>query len=267
MNHDQDRVVRVMTDTGPRWGTTAAGELFVLRGDPFGTWRRGDPLGRIEAAALLAPTVPTKIICVGLNYAAHAQESETEIPSEPLLFFKPPSAVIGPRAAIVLPPQSERVDYEAELAVVIGQRCRAVRPESAWDYVLGVTCGNDVTARDLQRRDDQWTRAKGFDTFCPLGPWLVTGVQERDVADLELSCRVNGEMRQSARSSDMIFSAAELIAYTSSIMTLEPGDVVMTGTPAGVGPLVPGDTVEVEVEGVGVLPNPVQSAYGDTPTI
>jgi 2-keto-4-pentenoate hydratase/2-oxohepta-3-ene-1,7-dioic acid hydratase in catechol pathway len=170
--------------------------------------------------------------------------------------------VIGPGAPITLPPQSERVDYEAELAVVVGRRCRGVTVREAWDCVLGVTCGNDVTARDLQQRDDQWTRAKGFDTFCPLGPWLVTGLGEGDVADLEVVCRVNGEDRQRGRTSEMAFSPAQLIAYVASIMTLEPGDVLMTGTPAGVGPLRAGDVVEVAVQGVGVLRNPVTPGMG-----
>lgn len=178
------------------------------------------------------------------------------LPTEPLLFLKPPSSVIGLGVSIFLPPQSERVDYEAELAVVIGRRCRDVAPEDAWDYVLGVTCGNDVTARDLQLRDNQWTRAKGFDTFCPLGPWLVTGLGEADVADLEDTCRVNGQVRQRGRTGEMVFSPARLVAYIASIMTLEPGDVIMTGAPAGIGPLEAGDVVEVEVEGIGVLRNP-----------
>jgi 2-keto-4-pentenoate hydratase/2-oxohepta-3-ene-1,7-dioic acid hydratase in catechol pathway len=151
------------------------------------------------------------------------------------------------------------VDYEAELAVVIGRSCRKVRSEEAWDYVLGVTCGNDVTARDLQQLDDQWTRAKGFDTFCPLGPWVVTGLREGDVADLEVVCRANGEQRQAGWTSEMTFSPTELIAFASSIMTLEPGDVIMTGTPEGVGPLAAGDVLEVEVGGVGVLRNPVRA--------
>jgi 2-keto-4-pentenoate hydratase/2-oxohepta-3-ene-1,7-dioic acid hydratase in catechol pathway len=149
------------------------------------------------------------------------------------------------------------VDYEAEMAVVIGRRCRDVAPEEAWKYVWGVTCANDVTARDLQRRDGQWTRAKGFDTFCPVGPWVVIGLSEADVADLEVICRVNGEVRQRGRTSEMAFSPADLIAYSSAVMTLEPGDLLLTGTPAGVGPLHPGDVVEVEVEGIGVLRNPV----------
>jgi 2-keto-4-pentenoate hydratase/2-oxohepta-3-ene-1,7-dioic acid hydratase in catechol pathway len=224
---------------------------------PFTDWEFGAEIGHLDGLRLLAPTVPSKIVCVGLNYAAHADESRMDVPSEPLLFFKPPSSVIGPDTPIILPPQSERVDYEAELAVIIGRRCRNVTPEEAWDCVLGVTCGNDVTARDLQMRDNQWTRAKGFDTFCPLGPWVVTGLSESDVGDLEVVCRVNGEVRQRGRTSDMVFSPAQLIAYTTSIMTLEPGDVIMTGTPAGIGPLEPGDAVEVEVEGVGVLRNPV----------
>jgi 2-keto-4-pentenoate hydratase/2-oxohepta-3-ene-1,7-dioic acid hydratase in catechol pathway len=195
---------------------------------------------------------------VGLNYPAHADESMLAMPAEPLLFLKPPSAVIGPDATVVLPPQSKRVDYEAELVVVIGRRCRNVRPEEAWDCVLGVTCGNDVTARDLQRLDDQLTRAKGFDTFCPLGPWLVTGMSEDDVGDLDVTCRVNAELRQTGRTSEMAFSSTELIAYVSSIMTLEPGDVIMTGTPEGVGPLVAGDVVEVEIGSVGALRNQVE---------
>jgi len=174
-----------------------------------------------------------------------------------MLFLKPPSSVIGPGTHIVLPPQSEQVEHEAELAIVIGRRCRGVTPQEAWDCVLGVTCGNDVTARDLQRRDGQWTRAKGFDTFCPLGPWIVTGLSETDVADLEVTCRVNGELRQRGRTGEMVFSPSQLIAYAAHIMTLEPGDVIMTGTPAGVGPLLAGDVVEIEIESIGLLRNPV----------
>jgi 2-keto-4-pentenoate hydratase/2-oxohepta-3-ene-1,7-dioic acid hydratase in catechol pathway len=234
--------------------------VFQIHGDPLGEWERGPEVGALDERILLAPAHPTKVVCVGLNYAAHADESSMALPAEPLLFLKPPSSVIGPGASILLPPQSERVDYEAELAVVIGRRCQDVSPEEAWDYVLGVTCGNDVTARDLQKRDNQWTRAKGFDTFCPLGPWLVTGLSERDVTDLEVVCRVNGAVRQRGRTADMVFSPPKLIAYIASIMTLEPGDVVMTGTPAGIGPLAAGDVVEVEVEGIGVLRNPVAVA-------
>jgi 2-keto-4-pentenoate hydratase/2-oxohepta-3-ene-1,7-dioic acid hydratase in catechol pathway len=250
----------VATDgDGPRWGIIENERVYGLSGTPLSDWEREAEIGRLDGLKLLAPTVPTKIVCVGLNYAAHAGESSMEMPPEPLLFLKPPSSVIGLGAPIVLPPQSERVDYEAELALVIERRCRDVTVQEAWDYVLGVTCGNDVTARDLQQRDDQWTRAKGFDTFCPLGPWLVTGLSEGDVADLEVVCRVNGEDRQRGHTSDMAFSPARLIAYVASIMTLEPGDVLMTGTPAGIGPLRPGDVVEVEVQDVGVLRNPVEA--------
>jgi 2-keto-4-pentenoate hydratase/2-oxohepta-3-ene-1,7-dioic acid hydratase in catechol pathway len=240
-------------------------QVYGLVGDLFGHWRPGEEMGPLDELSLLAPIVPTKIVCVGLNYPAHADESSMVLPSEPLLFFKPPSAVIGPEATILLPPQSERVDYEAELAVVIGRRCRNVGPGEAWDYVLGATCGNDVTARDLQQLDDQWTRAKGFDTFCPLGPWMVTGLRDADVADLEVACRVNGALRQTGRTSEMTFSPSELIAYASSIMALEPGDVIMTGTPEGVGPLAAGDVVEVEVGGIGVLRNPVRNAKPGEP--
>ncbi len=252
------RIVRYDATDGPRWGVVAEGEVVrELRGNPYGRWEPGPTIGPLAEARLLAPVTPSKILCVGRNYPAHAAEHDAEVPPEPLLFLKPPSAVIGPEAPILLPPQSRRVDHEAEMAVVIGRRCRDVAPEEAWEYVWGVTCANDVTARDLQRRDGQWTRAKGFDTFCPVGPWVVTGLSEADVADLAVICRVNGEVRQEGRTSEMTFSPADLIAYGSAVMTLEPGDLILTGTPAGVGPLHPGDIVEVEVEGIGVLRNPV----------
>jgi 2-keto-4-pentenoate hydratase/2-oxohepta-3-ene-1,7-dioic acid hydratase in catechol pathway len=253
----RQHIVRIMTDDGPQLGVVVDGNVHALRGDLFGSWEATETLGHLESVPLLAPMVPSKIIGVGLNYRAHAAESSAEVPSEPLLFFKPPSAVIGPDAKIVLPPQSDRVDYEAELAVVIGRSCRNVRADEAWSYVLGVTCGNDVTARDLQQRDDQWTRAKGFDTFCPLGPWVVTGLSEDGIGNLEVVSRVNGEVRQTGRTSQMVFSVPELIAYASSVMTLEPGDVILSGTPEGVGPLNPGDVVEVEVESIGILRNDV----------
>ncbi len=261
MKQRRVRVVRVMTDGGSLWGALEDGLVYSLPASPFEVWgpSLGERplLGRQGELTLLAPVTPTKIVCVGRNYPAHAAEHGAVVPEEPLLFFKPPSAIIGPDAAIHLPSQSERVDHEAELVVVIGRRCRNVGTEEAWDHVLGVTCGNDVTARDLQRLDDQWTRAKGFDTFCPLGPWLVTGLSEDDVAEMAVVCRVNGEVRQEAQASEMAFSPAELIAYTSSIMTLEPGDVIMTGTPEGVAPVTVGDEVEVQIDGVGLLRNVV----------
>jgi 2-keto-4-pentenoate hydratase/2-oxohepta-3-ene-1,7-dioic acid hydratase in catechol pathway len=260
MDKNRVRFVRMDAADGPRWGAIEDQQVCEIYGDPFGEWDCGVEVGAMDEKKLLAPAHPTKVVCVGLNYTAHADESSMALPAEPLLFLKPPSSVIGPGVPILLPPQSERVDYEAELAVVIGRRCRDVPPQEAWDCVLGVTCGNDVTARDLQQRDHQWTRAKGFDTFCPLGPWLVTGLSESDVADLEVICRVNGEVRQRGRTRDMVFSPSQLIAYIASIMTLEPSDVIMTGTPAGIGPLEAGDAVEVEVEGIGVLRNPVAVA-------
>ncbi len=241
----------------PMWGVVEEDIVYALEGSPYGTWKQGVALGNVWELELLPPAMPTKIVCVGRNYVAHAAEHGNPVPEEPLLFFKPPSSLIGHRACIVLPSLSERVEHEAELALVIGRRCRNVTPLEAWAYVLGVTCGNDVTARDLQRKDGQWTRGKGFDTFCPLGPWLMTGVSERDVASLSVIGRVNGEVRQQGNTSDMVFSPADIIAYAAAVMTLMPGDVVMTGTPAGVGPLVKEDVVEVEIEGIGTLQNSV----------
>lgn len=219
----------------------------------FGSRSPGPCVAMLAEVKLLAPCQPTKILAVGRNYAAHAAELGSELPTEPLIFMKPASTVIGPGAPIIYPAHlSERVDYEAEVAVVIGRAARYVRPEQAADYVLGLTCGNDVTARDLQRRDPQWARAKGFDTFCPLGPWIVPGL---DISDLGIRSMVNGVVRQDARTSQMIFGLPELIAYITAVMTLEPGDVILSGTPAGVGPLKPGDRVEVEVERIGILEN------------
>ncbi len=212
------------------------------------------PLGEVR---LLAPVIPSKVVCVGRNYAEHAEELGSEIPEEPLLFMKPSTAVIGPGDPIPLPPESERVDHEAELGVVIGRLCRRVTEQEAPSYILGYTCGNDVTARDLQKKDGQWTRAKGFDGFCPLGPWMQT---ELDAGGLEVVARVNGEERQRGRTSDMIFPPAMLVSYISRVMTLLPGDVILTGTPSGVGPLAPGDRVEVEVDAIGVLANEVLGA-------
>jgi 2-keto-4-pentenoate hydratase/2-oxohepta-3-ene-1,7-dioic acid hydratase in catechol pathway len=198
---------------------------------------------------------PSKIVCVGRNYVEHARELGNEVPERPLLFFKPPSAVIGDGEAIVLPPESQRVEHEGEIGVVIASRARHVGEESAMRYVAGFVPLNDVTARDLQKTDGQWARAKGFDTFCPLG--VMVPVERVDPEKLEVICRVNGETRQRGRASQMAFPIPVLIAYVSGIMTLEPGDVIATGTPAGVGPLRPGDIVEVEIPGVGVLRNPV----------
>lgn len=203
---------------------------------------------------LLAPCRPTKIVCVGRNYADHASELGNELPKEPLLFFKPPSAVIDPGEAIVYPRQSTRVDFEGELGVVIGRRCRNVSREAALDYVLGYTIVNDVTARDLQKSDGQWARAKGFDTFAPIGPWIVS---ELDWRNVRLTTRLNEVVKQDASTASMIFGVPVLIEYISAAFTLEPGDVIATGTPSGVGPMQIGDTVTVEIDGIGTLTNRV----------
>ncbi len=205
-------------------------------------------------AVLLTPCVPSKIVCVGRNYAEHAKELGNEAPSEPIIFLKPPSALLAPFGTIVRPAISQRVDHEAELAIVIGKRARDVRAAQWRDYVLGFTCANDVTARDIQKKDVQFTRGKGFDTFAPLGPCIET---ELDPAALQVAARVNGDTRQNGNTRDMIFPCGFLVEFITSVMTLEPGDVILTGTPSGVGPLQAGDTVEVEIEGIGVLRNPV----------
>jgi len=253
------RFIRYQTDSTPAgfgWILDTPEGAFVgpIDGSPLGEFRRLDADVPLENVRLLAPVRPGKIICIGRNYVAHAKEHEVEVPEVPLLFLKPPSAVIGPGENIVLPPQSQRIEHEAEMVVVIGKKGRWIPIDEALDYVLGYTIGNDVTARDLQRRDGQWTRGKGFDTFCPIGPWILT---DFDPADAMLTCYVNGEMRQMASTRDMVFSVRQLIAFASSVMTLEPGDLLLTGSPAGVGPLLPGDTVEVNIEGLGSLRNPV----------
>jgi 2-keto-4-pentenoate hydratase/2-oxohepta-3-ene-1,7-dioic acid hydratase in catechol pathway len=199
---------------------------------------------------------PSKIVCVGRNYVEHARELGNEVPEYPLIFFKPSSALVAEGEAIVLPAASQRVEHEGEIAVVIGRRARKVPAERAWDHVAGIAALNDVTARDLQKTDGQWTRAKGFDTFCPMSDWTPLSAVDRDA--LEVVCRVNGEVRQSGRVGQMAFPIPVLIEYISGIMTLEPGDVIATGTPAGVGPLVDGDVVEVEIPGVARISNPVR---------
>jgi 2-keto-4-pentenoate hydratase/2-oxohepta-3-ene-1,7-dioic acid hydratase in catechol pathway len=238
------------------WILSQKEELLIgqLEGSPFGEFRRSEAIHPISSVHLLPPVLPSKIICVGRNYVAHAKEHNAEVPEVPLLFLKPPSSIIGPEDKIILPPQSQQVEHEAELVVVIGKRGRWIAPDDAMKHVLGYTIGNDVTARDLQRRDGQWTRSKGFDTFCPIGPWIET---DFDPADGVIACYVNGEMRQMSSTRDMVFSVRQLIAFASSIMTLEPGDILMTGTPSGVAPLIAGDLVEVSIEGLGTLRNPV----------
>lgn len=249
------RFIRYQTAQEPmRIGWVHEDQVGPVEGDIFTEYRRLEANIPLNEVRLRAPILPGKIICVGRNYVAHAREHQAEVPEVPLLFLKPPSAVIGLGETILLPPQSEQVEHEAELAVVIGKSGRWISPQESMQYIFGYSVANDVTARDLQRRDGQWTRSKGFDTFCPLGPWIET---EFDPADALITCRVNGEMRQMASTRDMVFSVRQLVAFASSIMTLQPGDIILTGTPAGVSPLSEGDIVTVNIEGLGTLENPV----------
>ncbi|MHB8760944.1 MAG: fumarylacetoacetate hydrolase family protein [Coriobacteriia bacterium] len=247
------RVVRIFHDEDVRYGLADDSMVTLISDEPFAAW---EPEGVVPLphAQLLAPSVPTKVVCAGINYRGHAKEMGHQLPTEPVIFLKPPTAVIGHGAEIRIPRGLETVDHEAELAVVLGRRTHNVSPEEAPAHILGYTCANDVTSRVLQKRDGQWARAKGFDTFCPLGPWVETDV---DPLDLAIECIVNGETRQSARTSEMIFSVYEIVSFISRVMTLLPGDAVLTGTPLGVGPMVSGDVVEVRIEGVGSLVNRV----------
>lgn len=239
------------------WGLLEDGVVRRLKDDPF---EKITPVAKripFQSVKLLAPTRPSKIVMVGINYKDHAAEMGRAIPKEPLVFLKAPSSIINPGAVIRYPKIASRVDHEAELAVVIKRPTRHVSAKEVRRHILGYTCLNDVTERNFQKTDGQWARAKSFDTFCPLGPWIET---ELDPADLHISCRVNGVVKQSSRTSDLIFSVPKLISYISQVMTLWPGDVVSTGTPAGIGPLLPGDHVTVEIQGIGILENQVASA-------
>jgi 2-keto-4-pentenoate hydratase/2-oxohepta-3-ene-1,7-dioic acid hydratase in catechol pathway len=241
---------------GDRIGTGVldGGTVQPLRGTFF---EQPIPTGEeipADDVRLLAPVLPSKVVAVGKNYAEHAKEMGGEVPDEPLTFLKPSTSVIGPGDPITYLPISQRLDFEGELAVVVGRPAHRLNPEDAARTILGYTCANDATLRDLQAKDGQWTRAKGFDTSCPLGPWIETDL---DPVDLELTTRLNGEVRQHAKTSDLTYGPAGLIAFISQFMTLLPGDVVLTGTPAGVGPMQPGDRVEVEIEGIGTLSNQV----------
>ncbi|MFC4145567.1 fumarylacetoacetate hydrolase family protein [Micromonospora mangrovi] len=242
-------------EAGPQGLTIAE-----IEGHPFGQIQFSGARWALSDVRLLSPILPSKVVCVGRNYAEHAAEHGSEVPKEPLLFLKPSTSVIGPRDAIRLPIFSKQVEHEAELAVVIGAPgARRADRAAAERAIFGYTCANDVTARDLQHSDGQWTRAKGFDSFCPIGPWITTGL---DISDLEIRCEVGRnpeemEVRQLGRTSDMVFDVAGLVSYISHVMTLLPGDVVLTGTPAGVSPLTEGDTVTVRIQGIGELTNPV----------
>jgi len=256
------RVARFTTDEDPQFGVVGGREgdeiVAAVAGDPLysGIELTGEqfPLADVR---LLAPVIPrSKVACVGRNYAEHASELGSDVPDEPLIFLKPNTSVVGPFDPVVYPAQSSDVHYEGELAVVIGRICRDVPVSRVADVIYGYTVGNDVTARDLQARDGQWARAKGFDSFCPLGPWIET---QLDPSDLEVRTDLNGDAKQRARTSMMIFDVPTVVAYITSFMTMLPGDVILTGTPAGVGPMRPGDDVSVTIEGIGTLTNRVVS--------
>lgn len=228
---------------------------LIIEGDPFSGFKRTAQTVPLNSIRLLAPCEPSKIVAVGVNYSDHAAEFKKELPKEPLLFLKPSTATLDPGEPIRLPPRSRRVDYEGELAVVIRKRAARIGAEESPEFILGYTCLNDVTARDLQKEDGQWTRAKGFDTFAPLGPWIVTDISPDN---LKIESYLNGERRQSASTAQLIFKVPALVSFISQVMTLLPGDVIATGTPAGVGPLKSGDTIDVVIDGIGRLTNPVQ---------
>ena len=253
------RIIRYETRDGaskPKYGWLLNDKVGEIGGNVFGRYRRKEAELPLADVRLLAPSEPSKIVCVGRNYVEHAKELGNEVSKVPLIFLKPPSSIIPNGGTILLPPQSVQVEHEAELVVVMGKRGRNITAEQAKRHIFGYTIGNDVTARDLQKADNQWTRAKGFDIFCAFGPWIDT---EFDPADAVVTCRVNGQMRQMASTRDMVFNVGTLIAYISSVMTLEPGDLIFTGTPAGVGELRHGDEVVVEIEGLGVLKNLVRA--------
>ncbi len=248
--------------SGPTWGLLIERFVYPLTRPPYDSPRidgefvpeiTGAPF-LLEEVKLLAPCEPRKIICVGRNYAEHAAEFGNAVPEEPAIFLKSPTTLVGPDEAVLRPSISERVDHEGELALVIGKRCRYLNPQDAHNVILGYTCANDVTARDLQRKDVQWTRGKNFDTFCPVGPWLDTTY---DPTDKTVRCLVNGSVKQESNTNLMIHTVGVILAYVSNFMTLEPGDLVLTGTPSGVSAVQPGDVMTVEIEGLGVLSNPV----------
>jgi 2-keto-4-pentenoate hydratase/2-oxohepta-3-ene-1,7-dioic acid hydratase in catechol pathway len=248
------RICRVAVGDELHYGVIEGEAVALLSSHPFGPFEPEGRVLQLSDVRLVAPVLPSKVIAVGKNYADHAREMGGEVPAAPMIFLKPSTSVIGPGDPITLPWQSEQVEHEAELAVVIGRLCRDVPEDRVSEVVLGYTCANDVTARDLQRTDGQWGRAKGFDSFCPLGPWIETSV---DLDDADITCLVNGDLRQGGSTGDMVRDVVELVSWISSVMTLLPGDVILTGTPAGVGPIVAGDTVSVSIDGIGTLTNPV----------
>lgn len=250
------KLVRFQVHGRTAFGTLSGEEVTECSGDYFGPLNNPAAVHTLSGVRLFAPCVPSKIIAVGLNYRDHARELGLPVPDTPIIFLKPNTAVIGPGDAILYPGASSRVDYEAELGIVMRDRARNIRPEEARGHILGYTCANDVTARDLQKKDGQWTRAKSFDTFCPIGPWIET---ELDPDDLLVESFLNGERKQSSRSSQFIFTVDQVVSFISQVMTLCPGDLIITGTPAGIGPMKPGDEVEVRISGIGSLKNGVSA--------
>ena len=249
-----NRIIRFEHEGETHWGLWEDAGIRRLPEGPYGALTPSGPVIAREAVRLLAPVVPRKLVCVGLNYRLHAEEANMAIPEEPMIFMVSPEAVIGPDEAIRLDNPNDRIDYEAEIAIVIGKRCRNVPAAEAASVVLGYSCANDVSNRVMQKKDGQFTRAKSFDTYKPVGPWIVQGINPDDVA---ISLRCNGELRQDSTTADMIFPTGKVVEFISSVMTLEPGDVIITGTPAGVGPIRSGDLVEITIDGIGTLSNPV----------
>ncbi|HXX34610.1 MAG TPA: fumarylacetoacetate hydrolase family protein [Thermodesulfobacteriota bacterium] len=248
------RIVRYVEGTVTNWGVIEGDAVREMEGDPFGHFHLTSKTTRMQEVKLLAPCLPSKIVALGLNYRDHAEEMKIALPKEPLLFLKPSTSVIGPGEAIVYPKMSKRVDYEAELGVVIGKAAKGISEERAGEYILGYTCLNDVTARDLQPQNGQWTTAKGFDTFAPIGPWIMTDI---DPHHLDVASYLNGERRQHSNTKNLIFGPRQLVSFISRVMTLLPGDVIATGTPSGIGPMAVGDKIEVVIEGIGALNNVV----------
>ncbi len=248
------RIVRFREGSDICYGIIEGSFVSELQGDIFAQYEFTEKKYPMEELEILAPCQPTKIVALGLNYRSHAEELKMKLPEDPLLFLKPSTAVIGPNEDIIYPAMSHRVDYEAELGVVIGKETKGISEDEAEEYILGYTCFNDVTARDLQGKDKQFTRSKEFDTFAPMGPWIET---ELNPASLKVESYLNGERRQSGTTADLIFSVLQLVSFISNVMTLLPGDVIATGTPAGIGPMQVGDTIEIVVEGIGTLKNEV----------
>jgi 2-keto-4-pentenoate hydratase/2-oxohepta-3-ene-1,7-dioic acid hydratase in catechol pathway len=246
------KILRFSKDKKIRYGVISNRTVKVIKGTPFSSIEFTGETCKLSEVKILAPTVPSKIVCMGLNYKKHAEETHMPIPANPLIFLKPPTTIINPEDNIVYPAMSKRVDYEGELAIVMKKKASLVSREKALDYVLGYTCFNDTTARDLQNVDGQWTRAKGFDTFGAIGPWIETDVNPDK---LPVETYLNGELKQQGNTSDLIFSIRDIISFISQVMTLLPGDVIATGTPSGIGPMNPGDTIEIKIAPIGTLRN------------